>query len=178
MKKRLAYFFTIAFFLFSCTSTKKSESVKLGYEIVKDSVDKILIGKISRSVIENDTAFGWFKENMKWGTANSKAVEIIQQNKNDLSFVVFAGTWCHDTQNILPVFYRMLDKAEFSNNKIILYGTDRNKITLNNLSERYKVTNVPTFIVYLKNKEIGRVVEYGKYGDVEKEIAEIISSEK
>lgn len=58
----------------------------------------------------------------------------------------------------------MLDKAGFDSKQVLTYGTDRDKKTLKNIQEAYKVSLVPTFIVYYKEKEIGRVVEYGKYG--------------
>jgi hypothetical protein len=37
---------------------------------------------------------------------------------------------------------------------------------------------VPTFIVLKNGKEIGRVVEYGKFGMPDKEIGEIVSKAK
>ena len=44
--------------------------------------------------------------------------------------------------------------------------------------EAFAVTNVPTFIVMKNGKEIGRVVEYGKTGMPEKEVAQIIAETK
>ena len=38
------------------------------------------------------------------------------------------------------------------------------------------VINVPTFIVMKNGKEIGRVVEYGKTGQWDKEIGEVINA--
>ncbi|MEI9808442.1 MAG: hypothetical protein WDO16_11570 [Bacteroidota bacterium] len=38
------------------------------------------------------------------------------------------------------------------------------------------ITNVPTIIVMKKGKEVGRVIEYGKEGVFDKELAEIINS--
>jgi hypothetical protein len=35
---------------------------------------------------------------------------------------------------------------------------------------------VPTFIVLKNGQEVGRVVEYGKYGMFDKELGEIINS--
>jgi hypothetical protein len=34
---------------------------------------------------------------------------------------------------------------------------------------------VPTFIILQNGKEMGRVVEYGKTGNVEKELADIVA---
>jgi len=55
-----------------------------------------------------------------------------------------------------------------------LIGVDRAKKTLSHLTEALNITNVPTIIVMKKGKEIGRVVEYGKYGLYDMELGEII----
>ena len=146
------------------------------FEESKDSESKILKGYINRSVIEGDTSFGWFRENMRYGSADAAAVQALQKHKNEIHFIVFGGTWCHDTQNLLPVFYRLTDKSNVPDSSITLIGVDRAKTALNNLHTAFNIVNVPTFIVMKDGKEIGRVVEYGKYGAVDKEIGEIVAS--
>jgi hypothetical protein len=47
---------------------------------------------------------------------------------------------------------------------------------LSHLAEALDIINVPTIIVMKNGKEIGRVVEYGKYGMFDKELGEIIRS--
>jgi len=47
---------------------------------------------------------------------------------------------------------------------------------LGNLTEKLNVKNVPIIIAFKNGKELGPVVEYGKYGLFEKELAEIVSS--
>lgn len=90
----------------------------------------------------------------------------------------FGGTWCHDTQNLWPIFYRLIDKSGYPEKNITLIAVDRKKKTLYKLSKKYRITNVPTFIVLAKGKEVGRVVEYGKYSAIDKEIGEIVSTLK
>jgi hypothetical protein len=51
---------------------------------------------------------------------------------------------------------------------------DRNKKTVGRLSEALNVTLVPTILVFKNGKELGRVVEFGKYGMFDKELAEIL----
>ena len=99
-----------------------------------------------------------------------------QKNKEKFSVLVFGGTWCHDTQNILPAFYKLADKSNYPPNKIYLIGVDRAKTTIQQLHTKYKITNVPTFII-LNNagKEIGRVVEYGKSGMPDKDLGAIVN---
>ena len=70
----------------------------------------------------------------------------------------------------------MADKSNYPPNKIYLIGVDRAKTTIQQLHTKYKITNVPTFII-LNNagKEIGRVVEYGKSGMPDKDLGEIVN---
>ncbi len=166
-----------AMFFFSCKTSQPSLAAAAGsntYEIIKDSETKVLRGIIHRSDLENDTAFTWFKRNMQYGTADAAAIEALQKNAKSVRMVVFCGTWCHDSQNLLPVFYRMVDKAGFPDSSILLVAVDRNKTTANHLEKTYNVTNVPTFIVMKNGKEAGRVVEYGKEEQIDKEIGEIV----
>ena len=171
--------FSVAFILvlLSCTSLHRSTS-KIKYRIVPDEKAKVLKGVINRSIIESDTAFAWFKENMKWGEADPSAIASFQKNKDKFTLLVFGGTWCHDTQNLLPIFYRLIDKSGYPEKKVLLIAVDRKKESLNNLSKKYRITNVPTFIVFAKGKELGRVVEYGKYSAIDKELGEIVSTIK
>jgi thiol-disulfide isomerase/thioredoxin len=137
---------------------------------------KVLKGLLSRADIENDTSFKWFKENMKLGQANTVAVSAFEKNASKFQMVVFAGTWCDDSQNLLPVFYRLVDKSGYGDSSITLIGVNRSKTTLYNLHNAFHITDVPTFIVMKDGKEIGRVVEYGKYGQIDKELGEIVNT--
>ncbi len=137
---------------------------------------KVLKGLLTRADIENDTSFKWFKENMKLGQADAAAVSAFQKNGSKFQMVVFGGTWCDDTQNLLPVFYRLVDKSGYPDSSITLIGVDRPKTTLYNLHKAFHITDVPTFIVMKDGEEVGRVVEYGKYGQIDKELGEIVNT--
>ena len=152
--------------------------MKVNYEVSKDKGHKMLVGVINRSLIVNDTAFGWFKENSKYGQPDPIAVSIFQLEKKKFTMLVFGGTWCEDTQNLLPKFYQLIDASGYPENQISLVAVDRQKQTVNNLNKLYKITNVPTFIVLKEGKEVGRVVEYGKEGDITKELGKIVASIK
>lgn len=162
----------------ACNTQKHATANQPGYTVFTDEKNgsKVLRGYINRSLIESDTAFAWFKNNMRWGTADAAAVEAFSKKKDNFSIIVFGGTWCTDTQNLLPVFYRLVDKSGYPDNKITLIGVDRAKTTINDLQKKWNVTNVPTFIVMHNGKEAGRVVEYGKYSQIDKELGEIVNS--
>lgn len=138
--------------------------------------DKTLRGIISRKDITTDSSFKWFKANQAGYTPYAATVSALKQHKDSISIIAFGGTWCHDTQFILPKFYAIVDAAGFAENKITLVGVDDQKKTIGGLSETMAVENVPTFIVLKNGREIGRVVEYGKTGQWDKEIGDVIKS--
>ncbi len=158
--------------LTACGASKKAAT---NYQVLQYEGKKMLKGIINRSQIESDTAFAWFKENMQYGQPDAAAVTSFQQHKANFTLIVFGGTWCEDTQNLLPKFYKLVDKSGYPESSITLVAVDRQKTTVNNLHTTYTITNVPTFIVLKAGKEIGRVVEYGKDGDMVKELGTIVS---
>ncbi|MBS1578135.1 MAG: thioredoxin family protein [Bacteroidetes bacterium] len=166
MKKYLVF----VALLFSCTTQHK-----VAYQTTQNGEEKILTGYINRKVIETDSSFKWFKENMKLGQTDTNAIKAFSKNKNKFTLIVFGGTWCHDTQFLLPQFYKLIDESHYSEKNITLLAVDENKHTVNNLHTKYAIISVPTFIVLKNGKEVGRVVEYGKYGLVDKELGEIVS---
>ncbi len=145
------------------------------YEVSNDG-EKILKGILSRELISKDTSFKWFAQNQQGYSPKPEIVAALK--KKGYHFIVFGGTWCDDTKFILPKFYSIIDAAGISDKEISLFGVDRNKKTLGYLSESLSVINVPTFIILKDGKEIGRVVEFGKTGQWDKEIADIIDKDK
>jgi len=178
--KRLSLLFSAIVLFASCSNSIFKQLSKEGYETSRDTGHegnaKIVKGIINRRLLESDTAFKWFADNFKYAQPDANAVEAFTKNKDKFGLIVFGGTWCHDTQNLLPTFYKLIDKSGFPANKVYLIGVDRAKTTSNNLHTKYKITNVPTFIVVdASGNELGRVIEYGKMGIPDKELGEIVN---
>jgi len=174
INKRILTVITL-FVIVSSACTSSHKSMRVNYETLRYKDRKMLKGVINRSILEKDTAFSWFTENKKYGTPDAAAVKNFALLKNDFSIIAFGGTWCEDTQNLLPRFYQLIDASGFPEKQVTLIAVDRQKKTINHLDSIYKITNVPTFIVIHNGKEIGRVVEYGTKGDVTKELGEMVS---
>ncbi|MBD0296897.1 MAG: thioredoxin family protein [Flavisolibacter sp.] len=146
-------------------------------EVSRDaSGNKILKGFITKNELASDTAFRWFAENQKGYTPEQNALQALRQNKDAVHILAFGGTWCGDTKYILPKFFMLADAAGISPDHITLLGVDHNKKTIQHLSEAFNIINVPTFIVLKNGQEVGRVVEYGKYGMFDKELGEIVAA--
>ncbi len=126
---------------------------------------KILKGIINKDILKTDTAFKWYAESQKiYNNTDTAITAAFVRNKNTASFIIFGGTWCDDTQFILPKFFKLQEQSAFPDERITLFGVNRQKQTLGNIATAMNITNVPTIIVMKNGKEVGRVIEYGKTG--------------
>jgi thiol-disulfide isomerase/thioredoxin len=147
------------------------------YEVLPDQTEgKLYKGIISRDLLEKDTSFKWYANGLAGYHVNTDAVDALKKNRDSIQFITFMGTWCEDSHFVIPKFFYLLDAAGFPGDRVSLIGVDRGKKTLSHLTEAMGIINVPTIIVMKNGKELGRVVEYGKSGIFDKDLAEIINS--
>lgn len=119
----------------------------------------ILRGKMSFRDIQDETTNAWFYKGASAYEPKDEAIRTLRGVSAPYRFVVFLGTWCEDTQDLLPKFYKMLNQANIDLNAVELYGVDRNKESLNLEHVFYNVKKVPTFIVMHQHREVGRLIE-------------------
>ena len=136
---------------------------------------KIVRGLINKYQIQNDAAFKWFGPNQGGYKPDTATLNAFERAKGKYQIVVFGGTWCEDTQFILPKFFKLQEQSGFPDEAITMFGVNRAKTSLGNIAKAFNIINVPTFIVMKDGKEIGRVVEYGKTGKWDKEIAALLT---
>jgi thiol-disulfide isomerase/thioredoxin len=142
---------------------------------INDRKETVLNGIITKYAIANNDVFKtWYRSNQASYNPDATVLAAMEAAKAKVQFVIFGGTWCEDTQFILPKFFKLQEQAGIADNAISFYGVDRAKKTLGNLNDAFKITNVPTIIVMKDGKEVGRVVEYGKTGKWDVELAELI----
>ena len=145
------------------------------HEVIKEGNDVfILKGLVNFDDIKGNGNAEWFAANQQGYTPNALAVEALKKHGSSTHIIAFVGTWCDDTKFILPKFYSLMQASNFPQQKVSMIGVDRDKKTHSYLTEALNVENVPTFIVMKDGKELGRVVEYGKYGMWDKELGEVI----
>ena len=134
----------------------------------------ILNGIITKYALQNDSTYQWYNSSQSSYTPAAPVVTAMQASIGKVQFVLFGGTWCEDTQFILPKFFKIQEQSGFPDAAISFFATDRSKKTIGGITDAFKITNVPTIIVMKDGKEIGRVVEYGKTGQWDKELAELL----
>lgn len=135
----------------------------------------LLKGILSRELLEQEKTFIWMHKQQKGYRSDSLCLRFLNEYKDSIHFLVFMGTWCEDSQVLIPQFFQLLDSAGFAHSNITILGVDRNKQTIGRLSAGFLINRIPTFIILKSGKEIGRVVEYGKSGRYDHDLALILN---
>ena len=169
MKTKSFVFVLLSLVILGCSSTKK-----IAVATVSDTKD--LVGLISKEQFLTTPYKQWFEPNYNDYTLNSEVIEQLKPLLKNVTIKAFMGTWCGDSQEQIPVFYKILDAADFNYKNLQLVTVNRGKTTPDNLQEGFNIFRVPTFIFYKEGKEIGRFVEYPRE-TVEKDILKIVSGE-
>jgi thiol-disulfide isomerase/thioredoxin len=171
--KKLARFILVLFIALLC-SFQSNGQLKL-YDVLPDSAEKKLLrGIITLQDIKGDTSFTWYAEALKYYRPNAALVAAFKEKAGQFTLLLFTGTWCHDSQQITPKYFKCLEAAGIADSVCTIVATDRNKKTIAHLHDVFNVINVPTIIVLKNGKEVGRIEEYGKTGLPDQELASII----
>ncbi len=165
--KQLIFFIALIFSLSATAQTPYTSTI--------DGSSTILNGLITKyALINNAAIFPWYVNNSKGYIPDNNVKSAMDSAKNQVHFIIFGGTWCEDTQNILPKFFSLQEQTNFPDNHITFYGVDRSKKSLGNIASAFGITNVPTIIVMKNGKETGRIVEYGTTGKWDTELAALL----
>lgn len=170
MKKNVL--FLMGLFMAQCLY---AQSPYVSYPDPQHPKEQILNGIISKYALINNSAYQWYGANANAYAPQPDYVSAMRDAAAaDIQFIVFAGTWCEDSHFIIPKFFKLQEQAAFPDNRISFFAVDRNKKTIGNITTALGITNVPTIIVLKGGKEVGRVVEYGKTGQWDKELAQLL----
>jgi thiol-disulfide isomerase/thioredoxin len=172
-------FLLIISILFTSTFICGAQAQLSQYIILKDSVnnnEKMLEGIVDKNDLKNDTSFHWYAESQRiYPHPDTSAVAAFKNNKDKIYFLFFGGTWCEDTHFILPKFYKIQEASGFPETRITVFAVDRKKNGTGNIAHAMNITRTPTIVVMKDGKELGRLIEYGKTGHWDKELAAIIN---
>jgi thiol-disulfide isomerase/thioredoxin len=160
--------------LFCTAITATAQSTYTTMADPSDASGFIYNGVITKYALQNQPTFTWYADNQKAYTAPAILMDGMKAQKDAVSYLIFGGTWCSDTQNILPKFFKTQEAAGVADAKISFIGVDRQKKSIGNMASVMGITNVPTIIVLKNGKEVGRVVEYGTTGKWDEELGGLL----
>ena len=83
------------------------------------TVDKnnvtILNGIVAKKDIATNAAFAnWYSGNKNSYRPDTSVTNAMTNTKDKVQYVVFGGTWCEDTQFILPKFFKLQEQSGLS----------------------------------------------------------------
>jgi thiol-disulfide isomerase/thioredoxin len=108
------------------------------------------------------------------GSALDRLRQSASALENDLAIDVIFGSWCGDSREQVPKFLKIQHEIGRKLLPAKLLAVDRSKKNPEDAVAGKGIERVPTFIVYWKGVEIGRIVETPK-SSVEADLAEILA---
>ncbi len=123
------------------------------------TTNEMLVGKRTKEELLKLPYNLWYNPNHDNYKPDASIINDLKKNIRDISITVFMGTWCEDSQQQVPHFYKILEALQFDDNNVTLITVDKNKTTPEQFEKGLNITNVPTFIIYKDGKELHRIVE-------------------
>jgi hypothetical protein len=154
--------------LIGCISYTKPNSKK----VFKDGVN-MLYGEITRDDLFSEYPV-WYDNYVDY-KPDSTVIRSLSIPHPGLKIEIFLGTWCSDSQREVPKFYKIVDESKFiENGQIKIWAVDRNKSLDSGLTDERGITNVATFILYMNEMEIGRLIEEPEHDNIETDLLSIL----
>ena len=153
------------------------------YDVSKDTSKEenigglVYNGPITFNDLDSEPTFTWLKSGDDEYKPKKKPISYLREHLKDYTIVVFMGTWCDDSHNIIPKLEKTLQQIDYPLSRVTMYGVDRAKTTKNGENKTYNITRVPTIILLKGGKEAGRITETVEKS-VEADLAAIIEKDQ
>ena len=149
---------TCFLFLISCSVNERIENINKQY----------------RGSIEIEELFSEYSI-FKTGYDNYVPSDFSVLKYDDVSVVIFFGTWCHDSKRELPKALKIFNEIGINDENIELIAVGLDKKEPQGRAKKLRLMYTPTLIFFRGSQEIGRIIEKPVIS-LEKDIALIISS--
>ncbi len=168
---RLTWVIVFTVFGFSLMAQELNKTV-----VDQKSQKEVLIGKCDRNGLNSDLFKQYFTEGYANYTPDQSVISQLKKKKKGVKIMIVMGSWCGDSQDQVPAFYKIVDEIGFDESNVELVAVDRTKTAGNYDVSGLNIQRVPTFVFYRNNREIGRIVET-PLSTLEKDMMLIFSQE-
>jgi hypothetical protein len=173
MKNISVLFILLQVFFVGCKTTKPVSEIRTGVKQGTQAVSEQalpainfsdqstwLLGYFDPDKLTRAPYSDWYIKGFDEYMFNSDAVnKLFDINKDDLIIKIIMGTWCPDSRREVPEFMRILYIWKFPLSKVKFIGVDNTKHSPVAEYDSLNIQRVPTFIIYKKNIEAGRIIE-------------------
>lgn len=87
------------------------------------------------------------------------AIQYLSSISDSVKIFAMFGTWCHDSKRHLPELMKTLEVADNPLIDIEYLAVTKQKNDPEGIAKKLGLKLTPTFIIYYRDKEIGRIVE-------------------
>ncbi len=141
----------------SCSTSKKMNTVVFDERVQGD----ILVGYCNLEGLQNSDYGIYYKKEFENYKANQSVLKQLKEKLDAYKIQIVLGTWCHDSKVQVPRFMRILDDINYKGD-VEFICVDRKKEAPEIKVSELAIQRVPTFIIYKKKKEVGRIIETPK----------------
>jgi hypothetical protein len=171
MKKSL---FTALFFFYFFWGFSQMPRPNLKIYDPKAKQD-ILIGYCTRDGLVSSNFSAFYKEGYEKYDPDTALLKKIVPKLRQVVITLVMGTWCSDSQEQVPRFYKILDQAGYKDD-VTIFCVNKDKRAGPASIDALKIEKVPTFIFYRNTTELGRIIETPS-GTLEQDILAIVSKD-
>ncbi|HOI88496.1 MAG TPA: thioredoxin family protein [Lentimicrobium sp.] len=148
--------FLLAFIYIPITELMAQDENKIITDPVKGT--DMLIGTVSREGLE--TLGDWFANEYRDYQADPDVIERLKMHCESYPYIfIVLGTWCGDSREQVPRFFRILDLLEYPESNVFMVAVDREKKAGEFCIGDFGIGLVPTFIFSQQGEETGRIIE-------------------
>lgn len=181
--KKILFILLCSFTVIACKNSDTASEVEQIKEELKDETKKEaveaedLLGKIKIEDLEQPAFQDWYQSSYKSLTAEKATLNEIEKHIHDYDIKLFMGTWCSDSQRVVPQFIRLLEKVNYNENNLEMYALDENKQSPLKIEEEYDIQYVPTIIFMKNGEEVNRFVEFAQES-IAQDVAKIVNPDR
>ena len=154
----------ITIIIITLVFTLQTKAQTLNQEIITDGETPYLLGEIDKSGLEGDNYTSWFSKNYDDYDLDKVTIDALKSELKDYQITLFMGTWCGDSKQEVPRFYKVLEACDFSIDQLTVIAVSRKpymyKQSPNHQEAGLNIHRVPTFLFYKDKKEVNRIVEH------------------
>lgn len=140
----------------------------------------MLLGKINKEGLSENSYASWYTKNFDDYEPDMQKIATLKPLLAAYTITAFMGTWCGDSKQEVPRFYKVIEAAAFPIERLTMVAVDRAreayKQSPGGEEEGLNIHRVPTFIFYKDGQEVNRIVEH-PVNTFEDDMLQILTSE-
>lgn len=176
--KKITQILLTAGTLFLTLQSCETQKIVVNREVETTNDGKMLLGHQTKNQLLKEPYSAWYTdEHDEYAIDKNAVAELKKAKLSSYNITLVMGTWCEDSHREVPRLFKILEAADFPDNKLTMIAVNRKKEAPNGEEGPLNIQKVPTIIVQKYGKEIGRIIESPVSGYLERDLVEILKKD-